>query len=98
MIVHWTARATRHLEEIHAYVAAGSPGNADALVERILQRSETLGRFPMLGAVVPSFARKGYREVLEPPYRIIYRVHGEQVQILAVVHGARRLPRSLDKL
>ncbi|HTU21790.1 MAG TPA: hypothetical protein VMG10_27375 [Gemmataceae bacterium] len=28
------------------------------------------------------------------PYRILYRVSAEQVQIVAVVHAARRLPRT----
>lgn len=32
------------------------------------------------------------REILEGPYRIIYRVHPGRVRILAVVHGARTLP------
>ncbi len=35
------------------------------------------------------------REVLEYPYRIIYRVLPDRVDVLAVVHGARRLPASL---
>jgi hypothetical protein len=30
--------------------------------------------------------------VIERPYRIIYRIKPEQVDILAVVHGAQVLP------
>jgi plasmid stabilization system protein ParE len=32
------------------------------------------------------------REVIERPYRIIYRIKAEQIDILAVIHGAQVLP------
>jgi toxin ParE1/3/4 len=35
------------------------------------------------------------REIIEKPYRIIYRVRKEQIDILAVIHGAQLLPSEL---
>ena len=96
MNVAWTEHAVSRLEEIRSYIARDSPKNADSMIGRIIETANTLADFPQLGAIVPRYARHGYREILEPPYRIFYRVIGEQVQILTVVHGALRLPRDLS--
>jgi plasmid stabilization system protein ParE len=45
-----------------------------------------------LGAKVREYQAQDIREVIERPYRIIYRVRANQVDILAVVHGAQLLP------
>jgi hypothetical protein len=42
-------------------------------------------------------ADEALRELIESPYRIIYRVYLDQIDILAVVHGSRRLPSELQK-
>jgi plasmid stabilization system protein ParE len=36
--------------------------------------------------------REDIREVIEPPDRIIYRVKEHQIDVLAVLHGARQMP------
>jgi len=36
-----------------------------------------------------------YRELIVRPYRIIYRVFDDRVEIIAVVHGARLLERAI---
>ena len=92
MMVSWTQNALRHLTAIRDYIAQNSARYAQGMVDRITRRSEQLGQFPQLGAVVPEYEDEAIREVLEPPYRIIYRVREDRVEILAVVHGARQLP------
>jgi toxin ParE1/3/4 len=92
MTVHWTETALAHLRAIRDYVARNSPGYAQALADRITRRTEKLAAMPFLGAEVPEYEDESIREVLEHPYRIIYRVSTDRVEILAVLHGARRLP------
>jgi plasmid stabilization system protein ParE len=92
MTVHWTETALGHLRAIRDYVARNSPGYAQALADRITRRTEKLASMPFFGAEVPEYADESIREVLEHPYRIIYRVSADRVEILAVLHGARRLP------
>jgi toxin ParE1/3/4 len=87
--VHWTTSATRHLGIIHEYVAQDSKIYADRPIDRLTRRSEQLGSFPESGRVVPEFRRTDFREVIEPPYRIVYRVRPDQIDVLAVIHGAR---------
>lgn len=75
-------------------MARSSAGYAQALAERIVTRTETLGGHPLFGAEVPEYGDPDIREVFEHPYRIIYRVSGPDVQIVAVLHAARRMPRT----
>ena len=42
--------------------------------------------------MVPEYGAPDLREVIERPYRIIYRIKADQIDILAVVHGAQLLP------
>ncbi|MCC6418704.1 MAG: type II toxin-antitoxin system RelE/ParE family toxin [Gemmataceae bacterium] len=94
MTGHWTATALAHLEAIRDYLARNSPGYAQAVVDRLIRRTEGLDEMPMLGAPVPEYDNDLIREILEHPYRIIYRTRSDRVEILAVIHGARQLPRT----
>jgi plasmid stabilization system protein ParE len=49
---------------------------------------------PRLGAEVPEYGDETIREVLEHPYRIVYRVTTDRIEVVAIIHGARRLPRT----
>jgi toxin ParE1/3/4 len=64
---------------------------AQLVVRRVLDATERLTAFPRSGRRVPEFSRDDLREVIMDPYRIIYRVTGDQVEIAAVRHGARPL-------
>ncbi|OWK39089.1 hypothetical protein FRUB_06171 [Fimbriiglobus ruber] len=48
-----------------------------------------------MGAIVPEFEDESLRELLESPYRIVYRVYTDRVDVVAVVHGARQMPQGL---
>jgi plasmid stabilization system protein ParE len=93
MRVHWTRNALRQLTAIHDFVAKDSERYARGVVDRITRRTEALAQFPRLGAVVPEYDDQSIRELLEFSYRVIYRASENEIEILAVVHGARQLPR-----
>lgn len=92
MRVHWTNEALDQLLRIRERVAERSPDAADRLVERLATRAEQLDAFPRSGRAVPEYERDDIREVIVRPYRVIYRVKPEQIDILSVVHSRRRLP------
>jgi toxin ParE1/3/4 len=92
MNLRWTDTAIEDLQGIHDYIARNSPTFARRVVDRILRRSEQIATFPQSGQVVPELDSDEIREIFERPYRIIFRVLPDQVDILAVVHGARQLP------
>jgi plasmid stabilization system protein ParE len=91
----WTDAALSHLRGIHNFIAQDSPQYALSMVDRITRRAEQGGAFPFAGSKVPEYDADDIREVLEYPYRIIYRVFPDRVDILAVIHGARLLPDAL---
>jgi plasmid stabilization system protein ParE len=42
--------------------------------------------------MVPELQRQDIREVIEPPYRIVYRILTDRIDVLTVFHGARQPP------
>ena len=95
MRVHWTSTAISHLLAVYEHVARDSPVYARRIVDRLIRRSEEVAEFPLSGRTVPEYEARDIREVIEIPYRIIYRATAERIDVLAVVHGTQRLPREL---
>lgn len=95
MNVHWTEAALSDLRAVEAHFARHSPRYAQSLIERIFARSGDLADFPYLGPMVPEYGDETLRELFEDPFRIVYRVLEAKVDIVAVVHASRRLPRGL---
>jgi len=89
MKVHWTTTAEKHLDSIYAYIAQDSPQYAKRVVDRLTRRSKQISVFPLSGRKVPEFEMDQIREVIEGPYRIIYHMRPDQLDIIAVLHGAR---------
>ena len=92
MRVHWTNNAIEHLANIYEYIALNSPTYAKQMVDRITRRSAQIGDQPFSGRKVPEHQADDIRELIENPYRIIYRIKQDQIDVLAVVHGVRLLP------
>jgi plasmid stabilization system protein ParE len=90
--VHWTDTARDHLRAIHTYVARNSPSYARRVVDRLTRRSQQIAEFPLSGREVPEFAVPQIRQVLEGPFRIIYYIKPNQIDVLAVIHGAQQIP------
>jgi toxin ParE1/3/4 len=95
MIVNWTEAALADLRAIEAYIARHSPQYGRGMVERIFDRTGQLVDFPLLGPEVPEYEDESLRELLEGQYRIVYRVYEDRLDVVAVVHGARRMPQGL---
>ena len=95
MTIRWSARARRQLEALYEYIAADSPNSAAKMVDRIIARLPQIERFPESGRVVPEIEFPVYRELIEPPYRIIYRVGRKTIFLIGIVHSSQLLRRSL---
>lgn len=91
MEVRWTAPAVADLVALRAYLGERNRTAAKQVARRILTAIRKLRRFPALGhpGRVP-----GTRElvVTGTPYVIPYRVIGDRIELLRVLHGARRWP------
>jgi plasmid stabilization system protein ParE len=89
MKVHWTDTAGGHLNAIHAYIAQDSPEYARRMVDRLTRRSQQIAEFPFSGRRVPEYDVDQIREVIEGSFRIIYHIKSDQIDVLAIIHGAR---------
>lgn len=91
MTIRWTGTALRDMESLHAYLGEDNLNAAAATMERILSAIEAVGRYPEIGrnGRVP-----GARELLVAPFVVVYRARKEAVELIAILHGARRWPGS----
>jgi toxin ParE1/3/4 len=92
--IRWTRLARADIKAAHEYVAVDSPDAADQFLERIRPAATVLVRHPMAGRTgrIP-----GTRELVIPgtPRIIPYRVRRGFIDILAIIHGARKWPDDL---
>ena len=88
----WTEPAIKDLESIHTFIARNSKFYADAFVANLIQKTESLQQFPLLGRIVPEIGDEHTRELLVENYRVVYDVNAEVVRILAVIHSSREFP------
>ena len=92
--VEWAFTARDDLEAIAAYIAEDSAINALSVVERIEARAETLVTLPMRGRIVPELRWHGvmtFQELIEKPWRLIYRIEAHRVVVVSVLDGRRSL-------
>jgi len=73
------------------YAERGVPDVGMRLVAEIIDRVQSLTDHPDLGRVVPEFGRTFLRELVHPPFRIVYRRESDAVRIVRVWRGERRL-------
>ena len=95
MNVHFTEAANDHLVGVYNYIAKSSVRYAQITVDRITRRAERLSEDKLPGWMVAEYQDPTVREVLMKPYRIIFHVLKDRIDVLAVLHGARQLPPSM---
>lgn len=92
--VRWTSQAADDLQAIYDFIGRDSPYYAQVVVEDSLAAIDRLGRFPLMGRQVPERPREDLRELVRPPYRIVYQV-GEVIRILTIFRASRLIPSDL---
>ncbi|QAU22769.1 type II toxin-antitoxin system RelE/ParE family toxin [Dyella sp. M7H15-1] len=89
--VIWTDPALSKLEEIADYIALENPLAANELVQRVFAHIGQLADHPESGSKPQELKGWRYRQIIEPPCRIFYRIDGDQVFILYVMRSKKRL-------
>lgn len=87
--VVWTEPALSDLDAIADYIALDKPDAARQLVRRMFQHVEQLSDHPKSGSRPPELKGWRYRQIVEPPCRMFYRIDGDRVYILYVMRGER---------
>lgn len=91
MIVRWTWNARNDLWRVADRIAEDDPAAALQLKHAIREATGQLAEFPRMGR--PGRI-EGTRELViaGTPYLVPYRIEGEEVHLLGVLHGARMWP------
>ncbi|MCA1733852.1 MAG: type II toxin-antitoxin system RelE/ParE family toxin [Acidobacteria bacterium] len=87
--VIWAPRAADLLEEVARDIESDSPEAARKLVQEAMRTADSLDELSERGRIVPELHDSSYRELFIGKFRLVYRVHAEQVAVVAFVHGAR---------
>jgi plasmid stabilization system protein ParE len=74
-----------------------APDVGKRLVEAIVSRIEALGDHPGMDRIVPEFDQPFLRELIHPPFRIVYRRDPKNVRIVRVWRSERLLTRPGDE-
>ena len=90
----WAGVAENDLKEIIEYIATDSPTNALITLKKIKQKASSLYTLPERGRIVPELKDQGillYRELIVPPWRIIYRISEMKVYVLSVLDARQNV-------
>jgi toxin ParE1/3/4 len=96
MRLEWSGYALADREAIFDHIEADRPQAAITADERIREQVEVVARFPQSGR--PGRI-DGTRELVinRTPYIVAYRIAGNTIRILRVLHGSRRWPDDLSE-
>ena len=90
--ISFAVSALGDLEEIRAFYSAQQvPEVGERLLTEILSAVERLADYPESGRVVPEFDLPQLREIIHPPFRIVYRLEVERVRVVRVWRSERLL-------
>ena len=87
----YSHEALEDMESIADFIKKDSPIYAKAVVSKFFEKADILLEFPKLGRVVPELKREDIRELFVYSYRLIYRLEGELITVVSIVHGKRLL-------
>lgn len=90
----WTSSAKDDLLGIVEYIKKESLGIAKDVYLKIRKKAHSSNFFPLKGRVVPELQKEGitlYREVVAPPWRIIYKIGDDTVYIMAVLDSRQNV-------
>ena len=98
--INWANVAENDLIEIIEYISIDRPADALKILQKIKKMASNLYRLPERGRVVPELQDQAiltYREIVIPPWRIIYRISDNDVYVLTVLDARRNVEDILLK-
>jgi addiction module RelE/StbE family toxin len=90
--VNISKTAINDLREIIRYISKNNPMNALKILKKIEDRINSLKHFPERGGYVPELLKnniKDYRQLIESPWRIIYKIENNIVSVLVIIDSRR---------
>jgi toxin ParE1/3/4 len=96
-----TRGAEQDLESLHDYIAEfDCLANADRVLDQLMEIVQGLTQFPERGSYpkeLVALGIKDYRQTAFKPYRLIYRIIGNQVVVYLIMDGRRDMQSMLAR-
>lgn len=89
MKVRLSSEARQDLIAIGDYIARDNPSRARSFIKELTDKCAGLADMPLGYAIVPRYETKGIRRCVHDNYQIFYRIDGDLVLVVRVLHGAR---------
>lgn len=92
--VRWSETSENDLIAIVQYIADDNPHQAYEIFKNIKASASNLRGFPNRGRIVPELLEQGvtqYRELIIPPWRIIYRISENKIYVLSVLDSRQNV-------
>ena len=95
MKLKWTRLSLKDMQHLYDYIADDSTAAAKKIISRISEAADKLKLYPHMGK---AGRISGTRELViaATPYIIVYIIADDSIQVVSVIHGARRWPDSLN--
>lgn len=68
-----------------------APEAGERLLAEVVSQIERLADFPESGRIVPEFGVAHLREIIHPPFRIVYRLEDTRVRVVRIWRSERQL-------
>lgn len=92
IVISFAASALDDLEGIvDYYKEQAAPRVGQRLVSEVLADIELLASQPEMGCVVPEFEQDFLRELIRPPFRIVYRYDSNRIRVVRIWRSERLL-------
>ena len=90
--VRFAESALADLESIRDWYAEQDvPEVGERLIGEIVASIEALADHPDMGRIVPEFDQPFLRELIRPPYRVVYRRDPKHLRVVRVLRSERLL-------
>lgn len=99
--VVWSPEAANDFENIVTYLQTESLKAAGQIAENILVACDKLESFPLRGRRLPEMidvSGQDVREIIVTPWRVIYEIHEQAINILMIIDGRRDMQSQLVNL
>jgi len=90
--VVWLSDAIEDAENIVTYVAERNPSVAEKIRDALVACTEYAADHPYMYRRSPRIL--GTREITIHPYKVLYRVSGDRLEVVAVIHVRQEFPKN----
>ena len=90
--VEFSPSALSDLQEaLDYYAQQGVPSVGRRMVKELIDAARKLPDYPQMGRIVPEFDTPSLRELIRPPFRIVYRLDPKRIAVIRIWRSERLL-------